>query len=38
MDIRKVLSKLGFPGSSGGKEYASNARDPGSVPGLGKIP
>ena len=29
MDIKEVLSKLGFPGGSGGKESASNARDPG---------
>ena len=28
----------GFPGSSAGKELASNARDPGSIPGLGRSP
>ena len=28
----------GFPGSSAGKESTSNARDPGSVPGLGRSP
>ena len=29
---------LGFPGSSAGKESACNARDPGSIPGLGRSP
>ena len=29
---------LGFPDSSVGKESASNARDPGSSPGLGRSP
>ena len=29
---------LSFPGGSEGKESACNARDPGSVPGWGKIP
>ena len=29
---------MGFPGSSVGKESACNARDPGSVPGLGRSP
>ena len=38
MDIKVVLSKSGFPGGSGGKESASNARDPGSVPGWGRSP
>ena len=28
----------GFPGSSAHKEYACNARDPNSVPGLGRSP
>ena len=27
---------LGFPGGSDGKKSACNARDPGSVPGLGR--
>ena len=27
-----------FPGSSGGKESACNASDPGSIPGLGRSP
>ena len=30
--------RLGFPGSSAGKESACNARDPGSVPGWGRSP
>ena len=29
---------LGFPSSSGGKECACNAGDPGSIPGLGRSP
>ena len=29
---------LGFPGDSDGKEYACNAGDPGSIPGLGRSP
>ena len=29
---------LGFPGSSAGKESACNARDPVSIPGLGRSP
>ena len=29
-------SPAGFPGGSDGKESACNARDPGSVPGLGR--
>ena len=31
-------SPTGFPGGSDGKESACNARDPGSVPGLGRSP
>ena len=27
---------MGFPGDSDGKESARNARDPGSIPGLGR--
>ena len=30
--------RRGFPGSSAGKEYACNAGDPGSIPGLGRFP
>ena len=29
---------MGFPGSSAGKEYACNAEDPSSIPGLGRSP
>ena len=29
---------MGFPGSSAGKESTCNARDPGSVPELGRSP
>ena len=29
---------LGFPGSAVGKESACSARDPGSIPGLGRFP
>ena len=29
---------MGFPGSSAGKESASNVGDPGSIPGLGSFP
>ena len=31
-----MISLVGFPGSSAGKESACNAGDPGSIPGLGK--
>ena len=33
-----VICCLGFPGGSAGKESARNARDLGSVPGLGRSP
>ena len=29
---------MGFPGSSACKEFACNARDPNSIPGLGSSP
>ena len=29
---------MGFPGGSDGKASASNAGDPGSIPGLGRSP
>ena len=29
---------MGFPGGSNGKEFASNAGDLGSIPGLGRYP
>ena len=32
-----ILKQLSFPRSSVGKESAYNARDPSSIPGLGKI-
>ena len=32
------MHPLGFPGSSDGKESASNAGDLGSIPGLGRFP
>ena len=31
-----LMSPLGFPGSSVGKESACNAGDPGSIPGMGR--
>ena len=34
----KLQLCLGFPGSSAGKESACNARDPSSIPGLGRSP
>ena len=33
-----LKSHKGFPGSSDGKEYACNARDPDLVPRLGRYP
>ena len=35
-----LLCKLnmGFPGGSDGEESACNAEDPGSIPGLGRLP
>ena len=33
-----MLGKLGFPGSSVGKDSTCNAGDPGSIPGWGRIP
>ena len=32
----QISLKLGFPGGSEGKESASNAGDPGSIPGSGR--
>ena len=29
---------MGFPDGSDGKEFACNARDPGSIPGFGRSP
>ena len=33
-----MVQCLDFPGDSDGKESASNARDPGLIPGLGRSP
>ena len=33
-----IITQLGFPDSSAGKESSSNAGDPGSIPGLGGSP
>ena len=35
---KEMVTKVGFPGSSDGKESDSNAGDLGSVPGLGRSP
>ena len=32
------MYKYGFPGGTDGKESAWNVRDPGSIPGSGKLP
>ena len=34
--IKRAQKHLGFPDSSVDKEYACNAGDPGSIPGLGR--
>ena len=34
-DVRDA-KRMGFPGSSAGKEFACNAGDPGSIPGAGR--
>ena len=33
-----ICRTLGFPGSSGSKEFACNVGDLGSIPGLGNFP
>ena len=33
-----VYIQIGFPGGSGGKEFACNAGDLGLIPGLGRSP
>ena len=39
MRVKCIVPKpRGFPGSSAGKEFACNAGDLGSIPGLGKSP
>ena len=35
-DKCRILSHLGFPGSSDGNEFACKLGDPGSIPGLGR--
>ena len=34
----KIAECMDFPGGSDGKEYACDAGDPGSIPGLGRSP
>ena len=36
--LSSSLSSMGFPGGSDGKEFACNAADLGSIPGLGRSP
>ena len=36
--INPILLKKGFPGGSNTKEFACNAEDLGSIPGLGRSP
>ena len=33
-----ISACLGLPGGSDGKDFACNAGDPGSIPGLGRSP
>ena len=35
---QQLAYKMGFPGSSAGKEFTCNAGDPGSIPGSGRSP
>ena len=35
---KRLISNVGFPASSAGKESAYSAGDPGSIPGLGRSP
>ena len=37
MPFSATLMELSLPGSSAGKEAASNAADPGSIPGSGRF-
>ena len=37
-DLNMSWTKQGFPGASDSKEFACNAGDPGSIPGLGRPP
>ena len=36
--VQLAIVKMGFPGSSAGKESTCNAGDPGSIPWLGRSP
>ena len=38
MSVAVTFPTMDFLGSSDGKESACNARDPGSIPGLGRTP
>ena len=38
MNLSKLQETVGFPDSSGGKEFACNAGDPGSIPLSGRSP
>ena len=37
-ELKPCSTVIGFPDSSVGKESAGNARDPSSIPGLGRSP
>ena len=37
-EVFQYFNNQGFPGGSDGKESSCSARDPGSVPGLGRSP
>ena len=37
-EIRQLRSRMGFPGSSAGKESTCNVGDLGLIPGLGRFP
>ena len=38
LNVKDACCKLGFPSGSAGKESTCNARDTGSIPGLGRSP
>ena len=38
LNLKGLLSVVGFPGGSGGKESACNAGDPGLIPGYRRYP
>ena len=35
---KEMMTKVGFPGGSDGRESTCSAGDPGSIPGLGRYP